>query len=109
MNSIKFYQKKRLIKHKHKMKPIYKYFNDNGKLHRENGPAVEYKNGYKAWYINGTNYNEKKYELEIERIRKIRFKYFKLWELNCDQPGKNLFSIRINKAMDNIEELEKKY
>ena len=77
----------------------------NGKLHRENGPAVEYSDGYKAWYINGTNYNEKKYELEIERIRKIRFKYFKLWEEICDQPGKKLFNIRMNRAMDNIDEL----
>ena len=41
----------------------------------------------------------------MERIRKIRFKYFKQWELNCDQPGKKLFEIRINRAMDNIEEL----
>jgi len=25
----------------------------NGELHREDGPAVEEANGYKAWYING--------------------------------------------------------
>ena len=25
----------------------------NGRFHRENGPAVEYVNGYKAWYKNG--------------------------------------------------------
>ena len=29
----------------------------------------------------------------------------KLWELNCDQPGKKLFNIRMNKAMGNIEKL----
>ncbi len=25
----------------------------NGKLHREDGPAVEYANGSKSWYLNG--------------------------------------------------------
>jgi len=27
--------------------------NTNGKLHREDGPAIEYANGDKVWYING--------------------------------------------------------
>jgi len=30
----------------------------NGKLHRENGPAVEHSNGSKAWYINGKRHRE---------------------------------------------------
>ena len=25
----------------------------NGKLHREDGPAIEYDNGFKYWYLNG--------------------------------------------------------
>ena len=25
----------------------------NEKLHRTDGPAIEYDNGYKAWYLNG--------------------------------------------------------
>jgi hypothetical protein len=29
------------------------YTNDDGKLHREDGPAVECQDGYQAWYING--------------------------------------------------------
>jgi len=29
------------------------YYNKDGQRHRENGPAVEYANGYKAWYLNG--------------------------------------------------------
>ena len=29
------------------------YINENGNLHREDGPAVEWKNGNKSWYING--------------------------------------------------------
>jgi hypothetical protein len=30
----------------------------NGKLHREDGPAIEYTNGYKAWYINDKRHRE---------------------------------------------------
>jgi len=30
----------------------------NGKLHREDGPAVEYANGNKAWYLNGRYHRE---------------------------------------------------
>ena len=90
-----------------------KYYNGhkawyiNGKRHREDGPAIQNTGGYKDWYINDKNYTEKEYKLEIERIRKIRFKYFKLWEEICDQPGKKLFEKRMNKAMDNIEDLYK--
>jgi hypothetical protein len=29
-----------------------KFWYFNGILHREDGPAVEYANGYKAWYLN---------------------------------------------------------
>ena len=25
----------------------------DGKLHRTDGPAIEYSDGYKAWYLNG--------------------------------------------------------
>ena len=30
----------------------------NGKLHREDGPAVEYPDGSKEWYINGKRHRE---------------------------------------------------
>ena len=29
------------------------YYNTNGQLHRENGPAIEYVDGSKSWYQNG--------------------------------------------------------
>ncbi len=35
-----------------------KYWLLNGKLHREDGPAVEYANGDKAWYLNGKRHRE---------------------------------------------------
>jgi hypothetical protein len=30
----------------------------NGELHREDGPAVDWTDGYKAWYINGLQHRE---------------------------------------------------
>jgi hypothetical protein len=30
------------------------WYNEDAKLHRVDGPAVEYKDGTKAWWINGT-------------------------------------------------------
>jgi hypothetical protein len=34
------------------------YSNENSKWHREDGPAVEYVNGNKFWYINGELHRE---------------------------------------------------
>ena len=32
--------------------------NESGQLHRLDGPAVEYKDGDKVWYINGLRHRE---------------------------------------------------
>ena len=34
------------------------YWYLNGKLHREDGPAVEYPSGFKAWYLDGNRHRE---------------------------------------------------
>ena len=34
------------------------WYNKSNKLHREDGPAVEYADGYKAWYLNGKLHRE---------------------------------------------------
>lgn len=40
--------------------------NDN--LHREDGPAVEYRDGTKHWYLNDEEYSFEDYILELERL-----------------------------------------
>jgi len=35
-----------------------KYWCLNGKLHREDGPAMEYASGSKSWYLNGKRHRE---------------------------------------------------
>lgn len=76
-----------------------------GRLHRDDGPAIELECGWKAWYYNGFEYSEKDYKIKIfrEKIKKkIALKYFRLWDLKCDQPGKRLFEIRMKRSMENI-------
>jgi len=36
----------------------YKAWYRRGKLHRENGPAVEYRDGYKEWYRHGEQHRD---------------------------------------------------
>ena len=36
----------------------YKAWYLNGKMHREDGPAIERAAGYKAWYLNGEQLSE---------------------------------------------------
>ena len=39
----------------------------NGKCHREDGPAIEFTNGYAVWYLNGIQLTEE--ELLNEEIK----------------------------------------
>jgi len=53
-----------------------KYWLLNGKQHREAGPAIEYANGYKYWYLNGVEVTEDKVmnpgkELTVAEISKL--------------------------------------
>ena len=34
------------------------YYDEQGRLHREDGPAVEYPNGQRNWYINGKRHRD---------------------------------------------------
>ena len=47
----------------------------NGDLHREDGPAIEWCNGDKIWFINGIKHREDGPAVEI-------YDGFKLWYLN---------------------------
>ena len=35
-----------------------RWYNEQGQLHRENGPAIEWAEGIKSWYINGQRHRE---------------------------------------------------
>ena len=42
-----------------------KYWYQNDKLHRSDGPAIEYPDGTKMWYINGKEYSFTEYCIEL--------------------------------------------
>lgn len=41
------------------------YCNDDGDLHREDGPAVKYDDGRKLWYLNGKEYTKGTWLIEL--------------------------------------------
>jgi len=43
-----------------------------GKCHRLDGPAIEYVNGFKSWYILNKHLKEKDFNSWISRISRIR-------------------------------------
>lgn len=49
-----------------------KYFHLNDNLHREDGPAVEFPDGYKEWWLEGVCYEEDEqiYLIVLENYKK---------------------------------------
>jgi hypothetical protein len=46
------------------------HYDKNGKLHRENGPAVERTNGGEnEWWLNGRKYSEEQWKTELEKVK----------------------------------------
>jgi len=41
----------------------------NGKMHREDGPAFEYVNGDKEWWLNGDAYREQEHKIATRKIK----------------------------------------
>lgn len=67
-----------------------KEYRTNGEFHREEGPAVDFTNMdvklvlkkfmfINEYYLFGKYYSKLDYEKEVERIRKLQFKYFHRW------------------------------
>ncbi|MDP2696082.1 MAG: hypothetical protein Q8O87_02405, partial [bacterium] len=59
-----------------KPKPIRTEYADrvewrlDGKLHREDGPALEFANGTKSWYINGKSLTKKEFKLRTKQKKR---------------------------------------
>ena len=60
-----------------------KFWYQNGKRHRTDGPAVEWANGSKSWYINGKEYTQKQF-IEWQEIQKAIAHNNKETGLNTD-------------------------
>ena len=57
----------------------------NGQFHREDGPAIEYPDGYKLWYLNGQRYyNKSNFIKALMKLKKMKLEelmglYPSLW------------------------------
>lgn len=51
--------------HYHRDACITEWRNEKGELHREDGPAVEWVNGGKSWYINGEKLTEEQWRARV--------------------------------------------
>ena len=67
----KFYYKDKQMKIRHREDGPAIEWNDgnkswyiNGNLHREDGPAVEWNDGSKSWYLNGEYLSEEEFNLQ---------------------------------------------
>ena len=52
--------------------------NENGRLHREDGPAIEYTDGSKQWYLNEEELTEREFNKQIQQLKLKNFKFDKL-------------------------------
>ena len=48
-----------------------KYWYQNGKLHRTDGPAIEYADGFKSWYIDDVQYTEEEFNRKINPVKEL--------------------------------------
>ena len=46
---------------------VYWYSKTSELLNREDGPAIEYGDGYKEWYLDGIKYSESAHKIEMLR------------------------------------------
>ncbi len=68
-----------------------KFYKINGKLHREDGPAIEYADGDKHWYINGKCHREDGPAVECANGTKY-------WHINGKLIGKGKMEPKAFKA-----------
>ena len=62
----------------------------NGKLHREDGPAIEYWNGDKSWWLNGKRHRENGPAIECSNG-------IKYWCINNSYYSESEFYIKIGR------------
>ena len=74
----------------------------NGNLHREDGPAVEWTNGHKEWYINGNRHREDGPAIEWASGSKK-------WWINGKELSEQEFLKRSQDVVLSMDEIAKKF
>ena len=74
----------------------------NGKLHRENGPANEYADGSKSWYTNGERHREDGPAVVYKNGSKA-------WYINGRSLTEEEFNARMNPVELTLQEIAEKF
>ena len=105
----KYYYTDRKMKIRHREDgPAIEYANGdkswyiNGKLHRENGPANEYSDGSKSWYVNGERHREDGPAIEYKNGSKA-------WCIDGKRLTEEEFNARMNPVELTLEEIAEKF
>jgi len=69
-----------------------KFWYLNGKTHREDGPAVEYASGYRAWYLQGKKYTKKEFLKLTQPVADIT--------VSCQEGDASEISMSKNQALE---------
>jgi hypothetical protein len=69
------------------------WYNEQGQLHRENGPAIELANGTKVWYLNDKRHREDGPAIECADGTKF-------WYLNGERLTESEFNARTRPTCD---------
>ncbi len=48
-----------------------RWFNEKGQYHREDGPAIESKDGSKLWWLNGIHYKEEEWKEKVNKPKEL--------------------------------------
>jgi hypothetical protein len=79
------------------------WYNLNGELHREDGPAIEFADGDKYWYINGERHREDGPAIEFADGDKY-------WYINGQRLTETEFNQKTDSCIGKIVEIDgKKY
>ena len=77
-----------------------KFWYLNDKLHREDGPAMEFSDGDRGWYLNGKQHRED--GPAVERVNGAKF-----WFLNDEEYTEEGFNKKMSSAVEmTIAEIE---
>jgi hypothetical protein len=70
-----------------------KYWYLNGKIHREDGPAIEYASGFKSWWLNNKRHREDGPAIEFSNGEKH-------WYLNDERLTEEEFNKRMTPTVE---------
>ena len=48
-----------------------RYWHLNGKLHKEDGPAIEYSDGVRCWYLNNEQLTEDQFKERMNPVKEL--------------------------------------